>query len=243
MGKIHLSHKDHKLELKSYKRPYFCSGCKEPGFGSRYRCGQCDYELHKHCMSPPGRTVHHDFFKNSTFTFLFQPPGNRSGEKCQRYCKACGKLVKGFVFHDEKNGWDLHPCCRKLPRKLTVGGVEFALCDKVSSTCLFCNKKKRERTVSGFRGWSYVSKTENLHFHVSCPTEWKLEVWGKGATYDNEDSLALARVELPIQRYNWNGRSGNIFIRMVKVIVKASVAILLGDPIAALTGIYDLVAN
>ncbi|XP_044507685.1 uncharacterized protein LOC123227097 isoform X2 [Mangifera indica] len=205
MGKIHLSHKDHELELKSYKRPYFCSGCKEPGFGSRYRCGQCDYELHKHW--------------------------NRSGEKRQRYCKACGKLVKGFVFHNEKKGWVLHPCCLKLPRKFTVDGVEFALHDEVLSTCIFCKRKKRERTVSDFRGWSYVSKTKNLHFHVSCSTEWKLEVWGKGATYDNEDSFPIKRM------------SGNIFIKMVTVIVKATVSIIFGDPAAALSAVFDLVAN
>ncbi|KAJ0046322.1 hypothetical protein Pint_06302 [Pistacia integerrima] len=242
MGKIHPSHADHELELKSYEKPYTCDGCKEPGFGSRYRCELCNFDLHKDCMFASPNT-HHDFFRNSTLKFLFQPPENCSCEEGRRYCDACGKPIKGFVYHDEKKGWDLHPCCRNLPSKLPVDDVKFDLCDKVLSKCLWCNKKKREGTVSGVRGWTYVSKCKKHHFHVNCATEMALEGWDKG-TYNDDYSLALQNVELPIQRHNRNQRSGNKFIRMVKVFFKTIAAILLGDPTITLTCLLvELVAK
>ncbi|KAK2633715.1 hypothetical protein Ddye_028507 [Dipteronia dyeriana] len=45
--KIHPSHSDQELELKSYGKVYICNGCKELGIGSRYRCKQCDFDLHE----------------------------------------------------------------------------------------------------------------------------------------------------------------------------------------------------
>uniref|UniRef100_A0A2N9GE35 Phorbol-ester/DAG-type domain-containing protein n=1 Tax=Fagus sylvatica TaxID=28930 RepID=A0A2N9GE35_FAGSY len=83
MGKTHTSHPEHELELKNYRKPYTCDGCKGHGFGKRYRCEQCDYDLHEDCMFTTP-TTSHKFFRNSTFKFYEQPP-----RKCNKqYCDA-----------------------------------------------------------------------------------------------------------------------------------------------------------
>ncbi|KAK3232175.1 hypothetical protein Dsin_004056 [Dipteronia sinensis] len=240
MGEIHADHPHQELLPKSYKKPYTCDGCKEPGIGFRHRCDDCDYDLHKHCMFYKS-TTRHNFFPNSTFKFLLRPPGLR-----ERWCDGCGKPVRGFVYHCEVNGWDLHPCCMNLPNKLKVDDIKFKLRDKVSKKCFWCNKRRLEGSVSGIRGWSYVSKCQKYHFHVYCASEMMLEGW-KNESYSNNhdndqpapDSLALAleNLELPIKgrsRGNGSGSSGDKFIRIVKMFFNVFVGILLGDPTTTL---------
>ncbi|KAK1571965.1 hypothetical protein Q3G72_025529 [Acer saccharum] len=70
-----------------------------------------DFDLHEDCMFPK-LTIHHALFKNSTFKFFSQSPGGHR----ERYCDACGKHVRGFMYHCEEQGWDLHPSCVNLPR-------------------------------------------------------------------------------------------------------------------------------
>ncbi|KAJ4719866.1 Cysteine/Histidine-rich C1 domain family protein [Melia azedarach] len=238
MGTTHPSHPDHELERKTYRKPYTCDGCKELGFGSRYRCEQCNFDLHEHCIFTTP-TAHHDFFRNSTFKFLHQPPTKCSHycPDCQRYCDACGKPIRGFVYHCKEKGWDLHPCCLKLPNSLSIKNVKFDLSDKVSLKCIWCKKKKLEGTVSGIRGWSYVSKCEEYHFHVYCATEMMLDGWQNGA-FNDDRSLALENLELPTdRRLSTNRRRGNKFIKMVKMVFRTIIGILLGDPTVILAGL------
>ena len=88
MGKTHSSHPEHELELKNYQKPYICDGCKEDGFGKRYRCEECDYDLHEDCMFNKSTTTH-KFFKESTFKFYDKPP-----RKCDKInCNDCKDIV------------------------------------------------------------------------------------------------------------------------------------------------------
>ncbi|ESR49244.1 hypothetical protein CICLE_v10033005mg [Citrus x clementina] len=94
-----------------------------------YRCELCNFNLHTDCMFTTSHK-HHDHFKDSTFQFFTQLPkysGSRDGYK---YCEACVKPTPGFVYHCEKNGCDLHPCCFNLPIKLQILDAELELSDK-----------------------------------------------------------------------------------------------------------------
>ncbi|XP_044460459.1 uncharacterized protein LOC123192055 [Mangifera indica] len=235
MEEIHPSHPEHELELKSFEKPYTCDGCKQRGFGSRYRCDLCNFNLHKECRFP-SPTAHHHFLENSAFKLLYQPPVKKCncGNDCPRCCDACGQPVNGFVYHDEKNNWDLHPCCQNLPCEVLFDGVRFELSEKVSSKCYFCGKTKPEGTASEIEGWSYVSKCKKFNIHVNCFTEMILEGYENRA-YQDDYSLALQKLELPLQRQNRNRRNGNKFIRIVKMFFKTIAAILLGDPTISLT--------
>lgn len=248
----HFSHPDHPLELKTFQKPYNCDGCNEPGFGKRYRCDLCDFDLHEDCMFFSPETSHH-LFDNSIFKFFDQPPpprnycGRNNCDKCKRHCDACGKPVSGFVYHCEKKDLDLHPCCCNLKNKLKIDGTEFRLCEGVDSSCYWCGKVKVRDSVSGIRGWSYVSKCDKYHLHVYCVTEMVVDLWAeKNRIANNNKSLDLENLEIPrsstLAKRRKNGGRGNKYWRIMKAIFKTIACILLGDPTIAVTClVLDLV--
>ncbi|KAK3232201.1 hypothetical protein Dsin_004082 [Dipteronia sinensis] len=94
----------HNLEQKIYNLSYFCDGCREPGIVSRrFRCEQCDFDLHDECAHVKQSTTH-DFYKNNIFTFFREPPDHGS-----IVCDLCGDFVKGFVYYCEESKKNLHP--------------------------------------------------------------------------------------------------------------------------------------
>ncbi|KAH7548088.1 hypothetical protein JRO89_XS14G0065600 [Xanthoceras sorbifolium] len=113
--------------------------------------------------------------------------------------------------------------------------------------------RRLEGSVSGIRGWSYVSKCDKYHFHVNCATEmahegWRNESYNNNNNNNDSDSLALAleNLELPIQGRlrRGGGGSGSKFIRIVKMFFNAFVGILLGDPTITLTCLVaELIAS
>ncbi|KAL5973282.1 hypothetical protein ACLOJK_029932 [Asimina triloba] len=110
----HGSHK-HKLKLACYKTPYMCDGCKQMGFGSRYRCDACNYDLHRDCAFA-ARRISHPFFKNCDFHLFTKgtPPGHGDESDEARICHACGSDVQGFFYHCMECKRELHPGCASL---------------------------------------------------------------------------------------------------------------------------------
>ncbi|KAM4099412.1 hypothetical protein ACJW30_07G157600 [Castanea mollissima] len=226
----------------NHQKPYFCDGCKEQGYGSRYRCVRYNIELHKECMFPSYKTSH-ECFPGCTFTFLKQTPG-----RDERYCDACGMAVKGFVYHCKRAGKDLHPCCRCLKNKIEIDGVGLQLCsNKVpKKKCSFCKKKKLPNGVPGIPGWSYVSKTksDNYHFHVHCTMEWVIDSWKNIGPQDNNhltlENLALTELKADsIER----DRKGLKYLRIAILVLKCTVSTLFGDPTQLLFSGLDLLSS
>ncbi|KAK6143495.1 hypothetical protein DH2020_023843 [Rehmannia glutinosa] len=123
----HFSHPHHKLKFHYTEAPFKCDGCKEIGIGSSYKCGgaACDFDLHTHCAIPSA-SIAHPFYTKCSFQFLSRPPGGEA-----RYCNACQKAVTGFVYHCKLCGFDLHPCCAKLPTVLDDGDIKLYLYSSV----------------------------------------------------------------------------------------------------------------
>lgn len=239
----HRSHVEHKLELKSFQKPYKCDGCKETGFGKRFRCDQCDFDLHENCMFLTDKTSH-AFFKGSTFEFFEQPPRqcsrNKHCKECERYCDACGKPVKGFVYHCRKKGLDLHPCCSNLKEVVNIDGKTFRLCESVGSRCFCCGKVKIEGSVSGIRGWSYISTCNEYHLHVHCVTKMVSEVWKNRdkVSNDNENEcLDLENLKLPknLAKLRKDDVSGHKCWRIIKAFFRTIACILMGEPTITMT--------
>ncbi|GMY08567.1 putative nucleoredoxin 1 [Fagus crenata] len=225
MGNTHPSHPEHKLKPKNYKKPYTCDGCKEHGIGKRYRCEPCNYDLHKACMfTSTTPTKSHDLFGKSTFKFYEQHPGKSNNRKI--YCNACGKRVKGFVYHCPKTDKNLHPCCSNLEDKLEIERVKFRL-RKTESKCSWCDQIKDG--LSKIKGWSYVSECGKHNIHVYCFMEMRVERWKDGTANDN-DCSALKNLDLrSIQGHlNRNLGRGKKYMRIGKIFLKT--IILLGDP-------------
>ena len=125
----HFSHPQHTLKFEHTEFPFKCDGCKEIGIGSRYRCAICDFDLHTHCALP-SPAISHPFYPKCSFQFLPRPPGNTP-----RLCNACEKDVTGFVYHCNSCGFDLHPCCAKLPMTINDREVKLYLYRKVDAPC------------------------------------------------------------------------------------------------------------
>ncbi|KAK1396266.1 Phorbol-ester/DAG-type domain-containing protein [Heracleum sosnowskyi] len=215
------SHPEHELVLRNFKKAFNCDGCKEQGFGPRYRCesSDCDYVLHEKCKFR-SETATHDFYPDSTFEFSYQPLG-----QC-----------------DNKNykDLDLHPCCLELKNKMLINGMKFKLTEKLTSKCIWCKSKILKGTSEG--GWSYESKCKQYHFHVYCIKEMMQESWKTGYHKD-EISLSLKNSDLRLgRRLNGGSSRSGKYWKIVKVFMTAVVAILLGDPTALLaTTLFNLI--
>ncbi|KZV52652.1 hypothetical protein F511_07045 [Dorcoceras hygrometricum] len=160
----HFSHPQHNLKFEHSEAPFKCDGCNEAGIGSRYKCAaSCNFDLHTHCAIP-SPSISHPFYTKCSFQFLARPPG-----PVARYCNACEKDVSGFVYHCKSCGFDLHPCCAKLPMALHDGDIKLYLYRKVSSSCHRCGRKGRS--------WSYRSSCKKYNLHVACVKEMLVDSW------------------------------------------------------------------
>ncbi|KAL8145694.1 uncharacterized protein LOC141705853 [Apium graveolens] len=237
-------HPEHELVLRNFKKPFNCDGCKEKGFGPRYRCesNDCDYVLHEKCKFR-SETATHDFYPDCTFEFFYQPFGRCDKKKCKEcgtFCNACGKDINGFVYHCEDKDLDLHPCCLELQNKMVINGMKFRLIEKLTSKCIWCKSRSLKGTSEG--GWSYKSKCDQYHFHVYCIKEMMQESW-KTEDRKDESSLLLKNSDLRVARRSNGGSSrSRKYWKIVKVFMTAVVAILLGDPTALLaTTLFNLI--
>lgn len=203
----------HHLELKDYEKQYMCDGCREQGHGPRYRCEQCNYDLHKSCMVTRNN-ARHPFYKEETFVFWKEVPEDRG----RRRCDACSQKICGFTYHS--SGKDLHPCCLNLEPELSFEGIKFHLQGKVKSKCMWCKRKNLKGSIPGVRGWSYESECRNHQIHVYCVLESVLDVLKYQRQWEREGLLQLRR-----------GNKANNSRRSIMVGIWRFVAsILLGDP-------------
>ncbi|KAJ8747648.1 hypothetical protein K2173_012824 [Erythroxylum novogranatense] len=159
----HYYHPHHTLKFEYSEFPFKCDGCKQVGIGSRYRCSFCDFDLHMHCAIPSS-SIYHPFYTKCSFQFFSKPPGDKP-----RFCNACERDVTGFVYHCKDCGFDLHPCCAKLPMVLDDGDIKLYLYRKVSASCQKCGRKGRS--------WSYRSSCKKYNLHVACVKDMLVENW------------------------------------------------------------------
>ncbi|KAF8402889.1 hypothetical protein HHK36_010981 [Tetracentron sinense] len=240
---LHPSHPKHELEWVNRQKSYKCDGCKEGGFGPRYRCDRCDYDLHEACMFPKSPTTH-DFFKERSFKFFDRPQGN--GE---RYCDACGRDIEGFVYHCKEANLDFHPCCVNLTRVIKVGVTEFRICEEEApSKCCYCEKKNLGKDT---KGRSYASTCENSYYlHVACVTKMIAENskkdYFRSGDGDNENCLVLKN-RVPDRRLSLNrsskGGKKSRFWKIAEIVLSTLTAILFGNPTPVIINVLLLALN
>ncbi|XP_062092698.1 protein VACUOLELESS GAMETOPHYTES [Humulus lupulus] len=235
----HFSHPHHKLKFEYSEFPFKCDGCKEIGIGSRYKCSICDFDLHMYCALP-STNICHPFYTKCSFELLSRPPGNSP-----RYCNACEKDVTGFVYHCYSCGFDLHPCCAKLPMVLDDGETKLYLYRKVSSSCHRCGRKGRS--------WSYRSKCKKYNLHVACVREMLMESWsdiyagrGKAITSSSSSRSNKAKLESTIpslkntlQTHHRKSGKGKVkkCCEMAGLAVQFVISAVLGDPTTLIAGL------
>ncbi|GAV81517.1 ZZ domain-containing protein/C1_2 domain-containing protein [Cephalotus follicularis] len=224
----HFSHPQHNLKFEYTEVPFKCDGCKEVGIGSRYKCAMCDFDLHMHCAIP-SPTIYHPFYTKCSFKFHSRPPGDKS-----RYCNACERDVTGFVYHCNSCGYDLHPCCAKLPMVLDDGEVQLYLYRKVSAPCHKCGRKGRS--------WSYRSTCKKYNLHVACVKEMLVENWhelyfGRGKSRKLETRIPSLKNTL--QTHHQQKSKGKVkkCCEMAGMAVQFVISAVLGDPTALIAGV------
>lgn len=238
----HFSHSQHKLKFEYSEIPFQCDGCNEVGIGSRYKCpsSYCDFDLHLHCAIP-SPSISHPFYTKCSFQFLSRPPDDGP-----RYCNACEREVTGFVYHCKRCGFDLHPCCAKLPMVLDDGEIKLYLYRKVSSPCHKCGRKGRS--------WSYRSDCKRYNLHVACVKEMLVDCWqeylysphakGGGWGYNSDSKIEMMRIpslKNTLQSYHYNNRKSKGKVKkcceMAGLAVQFVTSAVLGDPTALIGGV------
>ena len=223
----HFSHLQHTLKFEYTEFPFKCDGCKEVGIGSRYRCATCDFDLHMHCALPSS-SITHPFYTKCSFQFLSRPPGDTP-----RFCNACEKDVTGFVYHCKSCGFDLHPCCAKLPMMLDDGDVKLYLYRKVSAACHKCGRKGRS--------WSYRSTCKKYNLHVACVREMLMESWhdiyvGRGKGRRLETRIPSLKNTLHTHHKKSKGKVQKC-CEIAGLAVQFIISALLGDPTTLIAGV------
>ncbi|KAF6155766.1 hypothetical protein GIB67_007413 [Kingdonia uniflora] len=233
----HFSHPQHKLRSEYTEVPFKCDGCKEVGIGSRYKCCTCDFDLHLHCALPSPSIIH-PFYRKCSFQFLSRPPGN-----IPRFCNACEKDVTGFVYHCKLCGFDLHPCCAKLPRVLDDGDMKLYLYRKVSASCHKCGRKGRS--------WSYRSKCKKYNLHVACAREMLVESWhelyfGRGCSHATSHGgtttfkkleTRIPSIKGTLENHHHSKSKAKKCCEMAGMAIQFIISAVLGDPTAMIAGV------
>ncbi|XVE96935.1 hypothetical protein REPUB_Repub02eG0267000 [Reevesia pubescens] len=107
----HFTH-NHPLTQVYENKEFLCDGCKTLGFGTRYRCHDCDFDLHEHCSACP--MVFSSFMHpqhNLTLALLY-PQANH---QTLHACDVRGDLVEGLFYRCQLCDFDVHPICTQLP--------------------------------------------------------------------------------------------------------------------------------
>ncbi|XP_066336903.1 uncharacterized protein [Miscanthus floridulus] len=188
----HPARPEHKLKLMTDAgAPFLCDGCKEPGYGPRYRCdygggGQSLDDLHTRCALAGDPLVHplFGYGKQFEFRFLHEAPSSPVHEG-RRFCDACGDATRGFVYHCSEQDLDLHPCCAALPDRIILDGRAFDLHRKASRPCALCPENEGRRRWF----WAYRCDVdgEAVDLHVACLKETARRSWE--ANNRNQDDV------------------------------------------------------
>ncbi|KAL5710871.1 hypothetical protein ACHQM5_021382 [Ranunculus cassubicifolius] len=226
-----VKHSCHNHALKPVNRetPYRCNGCQEIGWGLRFRCEGCNYDLHKDCALTTD--FKSDISLYNSYAFKFH---RRSFVGTT--CNACGNAILGFVYNCSTYRVNLHPCCANLPSVLQSEGVELRLHKNVVSKCIRCGC----RNLWGEeKGWSYQSRCKNYHIHVSCMKDLvKKEVeekWNRYFSGDESSSNLGVNVCDVVNCESgsmglWRSRSWKI----AAVVLNVVISIVLGNPLGVI---------
>ncbi|KAM7491991.1 hypothetical protein LguiA_034912 [Lonicera macranthoides] len=103
----HFTHPNHPLQQVCIAQEYNCDGCNTLGYGTRFRCESCDFDLHDHCASCPF-TVSSYLHPQHHLNLV-----NLVGKA--HFCDVCGDLASGIFYTCGACDFDVHPLCTQLP--------------------------------------------------------------------------------------------------------------------------------
>ncbi|CAO2815546.1 unnamed protein product [Amaranthus hypochondriacus] len=245
------SHHKHALYEFDCKSQYKCDGCEMDGFGKRFRCKKCNYDLHPECNYAEAIIE----FEGQKYEFFAKPPKgvncskrHKSGCRC---CDACGITLKGYTYHCTDTDFDFHPKCVKLDRKIVIEDVIFTLQDQMPqfSNCASCEKKHLEGAVEKIPGWSYISEYGECNFHVYCMMKM-LNRYNNSSASSSSSSSSFKNVSaagdhsvmlqksvqpgpdkvMKSKKQIISSKSSRCWFDIIKIFLSTVFSIVLGDP-------------
>lgn len=194
------AHPAHKLKLVTTDGPPFrCDGCMEPGSGKgrRYRCEDCEFDLHTSCALPlQNPTLKHSLFGDLGFEFLPQAPPPVDAT----FCNACGYKAPGFVYHCFEKDLDLHPCCAALKMESVLqDGHVLQLCKEAEQGCLVCGEKGPQ-SASKKKFWAYRWHYDGTdgYLHVACMKMIAVQSWEQA--YQDSVGGGIVEASVPVMK-------------------------------------------
>ncbi|XP_078164465.1 protein VACUOLELESS GAMETOPHYTES-like [Carex rostrata] len=154
----HFTHPEHQLLLISKPKNFWCDLCKTFGTGLRYRCDECDFDLHESCTTYP-----------ETLSFFAHPwhsleltDHSASTNDPSICCDLCCEPLKGFYYKCIPCGFNLHPSCSLSPKivRTRFHPDHFLTLVPTTGSCSACNKNL---TV-----WTYRCGMCSVNLHYNC---------------------------------------------------------------------------
>lgn len=147
------------LHDDSINPKYLCEGCMTYGFGTRYHCNCCTFNLHEYCATCPQIL--------SSFMHPRHPlklvERNHLGD---RACNICRDLIEGLSYRCELCEFDAHPICSQLPETLNHILHQRHPLRLLSSiepeTCVVC------RGACNASSWRYRCALCGFDIHIGC---------------------------------------------------------------------------
>ncbi|XVF08163.1 hypothetical protein REPUB_Repub06bG0202400 [Reevesia pubescens] len=149
----------HTLTEVSASTEFLCNGCMTLGFGTRYRCEPCDFDLHDHCATCP--TELSSFMHDHGLKLVVRKP--QATRQNDRVCDLCGDPVEGLFYRCKLCEFDVHPLCTQLPenvRHVMHKDHPLRLQRSVPGNCMVC----KDTCTS----WHYRCGICCFDLHLEC---------------------------------------------------------------------------
>ena len=228
-----LSHSTHEhgLKLVAMDKLFQCDGCRQIGDELRFRCEQCDFDLHICCDLSPTRVEPSMFEGRALTLFQSRPASANNPGGVIPICDVCGDPVCGFLYHNREHDLDLHPMCAFLPKRVRVEEHELELHQAAGHNCGLCGK---DGYLGKYMAYRFQDDDGQLAYvHVVCLMEASYSSDGHVVQGTSTTTGELATLQ------NAPRRSGG-FRRFCKVafrIVRVSYSVATLDPVGVFTAI------
>ncbi|KAL6559537.1 hypothetical protein OROGR_004654 [Orobanche gracilis] len=149
------------LQNEGYENDEFvCDACSMIGYGARYHCKQCTFDLHEDCAACPGHLTSY-IHPNHPLERIWERP-EKDHHSHLRPCDVCGDQVKGHHY------FFIHPSCSKLPLQVrhSIDEIHTLKLQSVpvipDAWCAVCRK------LVSSSSWSYRCDPCGVNIHPKC---------------------------------------------------------------------------
>ncbi|KAI3912526.1 hypothetical protein MKW98_020988 [Papaver atlanticum] len=158
----HILTRDASDQSSDQTNDFLCDACNTLGSGARYRCKQCDFDIHENCADCP-EYLNTYIHPNHRLELMWEGSGIRKDFDQLRPCDVCGDQVKGLFYTcssgAEKRYDNVHHVIDKYhPLKFQSAPVI------ADSLCAIC------RDVVLPSSWSYRCDPCGVNIHLECVT-------------------------------------------------------------------------